>query len=74
MSPVNRKKRQKDKKEKYEKEKIAKKEKQGSGVWWDKILGSKPATADTKRNGGGREGKIRERKGINMIQLPSSRI
>lgn len=38
-------------------------------MWWDKILGSKPATADTKRNGGGREGKIRERKGINMIQL-----
>ena len=38
-------------------------------MWWDKILGSKPATADTKRNGGGREGKIREKKGINMIQL-----
>ena len=38
-------------------------------MWWDKILGSKPATADTKRNGRGREGKIRERKGINMIQL-----
>ena len=38
-------------------------------MWWDKILGSKPATADTKRNGGGREGKIRERKGIDMIQL-----
>ena len=38
-------------------------------MWWDKILGSKPATADTKRNGGGREGKNRERKGINMIQL-----
>ena len=39
-------------------------------MWWDKILGSKPATADTKRNGGGREGKNRERKGIkfNMIQ------
>ena len=38
-------------------------------MWWDKILGSKPATADTKRNGGGREEKIREKKGINMIKL-----